>query len=155
MTAGPRVTGLLAALDRERAAFLRALDGVPDPESHAIVEDWDGRDLVIHCAFWSEHGAHAVTLAATGQGAAFDYDTSTTDATNASTAAAGHGTSLADARDQEATAYGRFRDAVAALDDPLLDLELGNGDTVEAVIRYDGPDHYAEHAEHLRAAAAP
>ena len=28
---------------------------------------------------------------------------------------------------------------------------LGNGDTVEAVIRYDGADHYAEHTAHLRA----
>ncbi len=43
---------------------------------------------------------------------------------------------------------------MADLDEELLDLRLGNGDTVEAVIRYDGPDHYAEHAEHFRAAGA-
>ena len=29
-------------------------------------------------------------------------------------------------------------------------LELGNGDTVEEVIVYDGPEHYAEHTAHLR-----
>jgi hypothetical protein len=37
------------------------------------------------------------------------------------------------------------------LDPALLDLTLGNGDTVAAVVRYDGPDHYAEHTEHIRA----
>jgi hypothetical protein len=41
--------------------------------------------------------------------------------------------------------------AVAGLDPALLPLRLGNGDTVEEVIAYDGPDHYAEHTEHLRA----
>ena len=73
---------------------------------------------------------------------------------NAATAAAGHATSLAQARAREDAAYQRFRRAMAALDEELLDLRLGNGDTVEAVIRYDGPDHYAEHAEHFRAAGA-
>ena len=60
---------------------------------------------------------------------------------------------MPEARAREEAAYQRFRRAVAALDEGLLDLRLGNGDSVEAVIRYDGPDHYAEHAEHLRAAA--
>ena len=154
MRAGSRVGGLLEELDREREAFVLALDGLPEPEGRAIVERWDGRDLVIHAAFWSEHGASAVELAAAGRGNEFDYDNTQTDAMNAATAAAGHGTSLADARAREDAAYQRFRRAVAALDEELLDLRLGNGDTVEAVIRYDGPDHYAEHAEHVRAAAA-
>ena len=155
MTAGSRVGGLLDELDRERAAFVVALDGLPEPEGRAIVERWDGRDLVIHAAFWSEHGANAVELAAAGRGDEFDYDSTTTDAMNAATATAGRGTSLADARAREDAAYQRLRRAVAALDEELLDLRLGNGDTVEAVIRYDGPDHYAEHAEHFRAAASP
>jgi hypothetical protein len=34
-----------------------------------------------------------------------------------------------------------------------LDLQLGNGDAVEDVVRYDGPDHYAEHSAQLRAAS--
>jgi hypothetical protein len=151
---GPRITGLLADLHREHAAFVDALEAVAEPESRAVVEDWDARDLVVHCAFWCDHGADAVELAAGGHGDAFDYDNTKTDAMNADTAAAGHGTSLEDARRLEDAAYQRFRAAVAGLDDAVLDTELGNGDTVEAVIRYDGPDHYAEHAEHLRAAAA-
>jgi Mycothiol maleylpyruvate isomerase N-terminal domain len=155
LSAGPRVSRLLEELDHERAGFVAALEGLPEPEGRAIVERWDGRDLVIHAAFWSEHGSNAVELAAAGRGDAFDYDSSQTDAMNAATAAAGHGTSVVEARAREDAAYGRFRRAMANLDDEMLDLRLGNGDTVEAVIRYDGPDHYAEHAEHLRAAAAP
>jgi hypothetical protein len=153
LTAPPRVSALVEELDRERSAFIAALDGLPQPEGRAIVERWDGRDLVIHAAFWSEHGANAVELATAGRGSEFDYDSAQTDAMNAATTAAGRHTSLADARAREEAAYRRFRRAVAALDEGLLDLGLGNGDTVEAVIRYDGPDHYAEHADHLRAAA--
>ncbi len=90
-----------------------------------------------------------------GRGDEFDYDSTQTDAMNAATAAAGHDASMAEARAREDAAYQRFRRAMAGLAEELLDLRLGNGDTVEAVIRYDGPDHYAEHAEHVRAAAAP
>lgn len=152
MSAGPRVRALGEELERERAAFVAALEALPDAEGRAIVESWDGRDLVVHAAFWSEHGAEAVELAAAGRRGEFAYDKAQTDAMNAATAAAGHDTSLPDARAREEVAYQRFRDAVAALDEALLDLPLGNGDTVEAVIRYDGPDHYAEHADDLRAA---
>ena len=153
MTARLRVQSLVEELDRERSAFIAALDGLAEPEGRAVVESWDGRDLVVHAAFWSEHGANAVELAAAGRGDEFDYDNTKTDAMNAATAAAGQATSLVDARAREEAGYQRFRRAVAALDDGQLDLRLGNGDSVEAVIRYDGPDHYAEHAEHLRAAA--
>lgn len=155
MSAGPRVSRLLEELDQERAGFVAALDGLPEPEGRAIVGSWDGRDLVIHAAFWSAHGANAVELATAGRGDEFDYDNRQTDAMNAATAAAGHGASMVEARAREDAAYQRFRHAMADLAEELLDLHLGNGDTVEAVIRYDGPDHYAEHAEHVRAAAAP
>jgi hypothetical protein len=149
---GSRVSALLEELERERSAFLAALAAVPNPEGRKVIEAWDGRDLVVHVAFWSEHGANALELGATGRGEAFDYDSTQTDAMNAATAAAGHATSLADATAREALAYERFHAALAGLDEELLDLQLGNGDLVEDVVRYDGPDHYAEHAAHLRAA---
>ena len=151
MTGGPRVSALVDGLEREHSAFLAALEAVPNPEGRRVIEAWDGRDLVVHCAFWSEHGANALELASSGRGSAFDYDNAQTDAMNAATAAAGHATSLVDAMSREAGAYRRFRDALAGLDESLLDLQLGNGDLVEDVVRYDGPDHYAEHAAHLRA----
>ena len=148
-----RVAELLAELERERQAFVIALDAVPNPEGRKVVETWDARDLVIHAAFWSEHGANALELAASGRGAEFAYDSTETDAMHASTAAAGHATSFTDARTREAAAYERFRAALAQLDGGVLDLQLGNGDAVEDVVRYDGPDHYAEHAAQLRAAS--
>ena len=152
MSTGPRASALLAKLDQERQAFITALAAVPNPEGRRVLEAWDGRDLVIHVAFWSEHAAGALEMAATGRGAEFDYDSSQTDAMNAATTANGHATSLVDAAAREAAAFERFRSALAALGDELLDLQLGNGDSVEDVVRYDGPDHYAEHAAHLRAA---
>jgi hypothetical protein len=146
-----RVEGLVAELDRERAGFLVALAELGDGAVVVpIVEAWDGRDLVVHVAFWSDHGADAVELARAGRGASFAYDTAQTDAMNAATAARGHGLSLGEARGREAAAFTRFRAALDGLADELLDLRLGNGDAVEDVIRYDGPDHYAEHAAHLR-----
>jgi hypothetical protein len=52
---------------------------------------------------------------------------------------------------REERAHAILREAVAGLDDESLGTGLGNGDTLEEVIRYDGPDHYAEHTAHLRA----
>lgn len=151
MTAGPRVAEILAELEHEREAFLAALGELPNPEGRRILESWDGRDLTVHVAFWSDHGANAVRLASSGRGTNFDYDQSQTDAMNADVAAKGHGLPLATALEREAAAYERFRTSLATLDDALLDLQLGNGDTVEEVVRYDGPDHYTEHTAQLRA----
>jgi hypothetical protein len=149
---GPRVEALLGELQRERTAFVSALDAITD-ETVKVVETWDARDLVVHCAFWSDHGADALELAITGRGGEFDYDSSLTDAMNAVTARQGHDLPLVEARQREGAAYERFRAALATLGDERLDEQLGNGDTVEQVVRYDGPDHYAEHAGHLRDAA--
>ena len=57
--------------------------------------------------------------------------------------------------DPHALSESAFRTALAALDPSLLAVRLGNGDTVEEVVRYDGPEHYAEHTAHLRAWFAP
>lgn len=144
---------LLAELDAAHEAFLDALaevdaDLVTTP---GLMEDWSVRDLVVHVAAWSQHGASALELAATGRGAEFAYSKADTDAMNERFLAEGRSTSPAAALAQEESAYTSFREGVAALDPDLLSLELGNGDTVEAVIGYDGADHYAEHTAHVRA----
>ncbi|MEO8247453.1 MAG: maleylpyruvate isomerase N-terminal domain-containing protein [Chloroflexota bacterium] len=147
----------LADLERrlaaERADFLAALAALPaDATERPVMEDWSARDLVWHVGFWADHGAHAVELALAGRGAAFDYDTDRTDAMNAAEHERGRAASLADALRREAAAYDRLTIAAARLDDTLLAQRLGNGDTVAEVLAYDGPDHYAEHAAHLRSA---
>lgn len=149
-----RVLGLLDELDQRRGDFMAVLGALPPGEvERPLLDSWTARDLVWHCGFWSEHGAEAVELAAAGRGDEFRYDSAETDAINASEAEVGRRQEPSTIAMREEAAYARFREALSAMSDDLLDLRLGNGDTVEDVIRYDGPDHYAEHAAHLRRAA--
>lgn len=144
---------LLAELEAMRGDFLDALSNVDADlvTVPGIVDDWSVRDLVVHVAAWAEHAAHALDLASTGRGAEFDYSTDQTDAMNERILAEGRTISPAAALAREEAAFAAFRDRVADLDVALLAHRLGNGDTVADVIRYDGPDHYAEHTAHLRA----
>jgi hypothetical protein len=148
-----RRDALVAQLVAARDAFVGAVADV-DPDlftAPGLVGDWSARDLVAHVAFWSDHGAEAVELAASGEGGDFDYDSSQTDAINEEVFAGASTLTPMEAYEREQVAFERFRDDLAALDPALLELALGNGDTVEKVVRYDGPDHYAEHTEHIRA----
>lgn len=143
---------LVGALERSRDAFHDALAEV-DVELvtvPGVVGDWSVRDLVVHVAAWDEHGADALELAIAGRGAEFAYTGADTDATNERIFAESQHVSPVEALAREERAFERFRRVVAELDPALLGERLGNGDTVEEVIRYDGPDHYAEHTEHLR-----
>lgn len=144
---------LLASLDAKRDDFLEALANVDADlvTVPGVMEDWSVRDLVVHVAAWAEHASHALELASAGRGAEFDYSTQQTDAMNERILAEGRSTSPAAALAREEAAFTDFRERVAALDPALLRHRLGNGDTVADVIRYDGPDHYAEHTAHLRA----
>ena len=144
---------LLAALDAAHDDFLDALSDVDADlvTAPGVMEDWSVRDLVFHVAAWSEHAAAALDLATAGRGAEFAYSTGDTDAMNERFLAEGRSTSPRAALEREEAAFAAFRERVAELDPSLLGLTLGNGDTVEEVIRYDGPDHYAEHTAHLRA----
>ena len=152
-----RVDDLLRELDDARDDFAEAVDAV-DLElvtTPGIVDDWSVRDLVVHVAFWCEHGTDALRLAAAGRGAEFAYDTADTDRMNAELQVEARRTRPSAAAEREERAYAAFREAIAAVDPALLSLRLGNGDTVEEVIRYDGPEHYAEHAAHVRAWFGP
>lgn len=151
------VDELLRELDAARDAFHRALAEV-DVELvtvPGVVGEWSVRDLVVHVAAWCEHGAEALVLAAEGRGDDFAYSRDDTDAMNERFAAEGRATSPAAALEREEAALTRLRDRLAHLDPALLELRLGNGDTVRAVIRYDGPDHYAEHTAHLHSWFGP
>jgi hypothetical protein len=147
----------LSALERRlavaRADFLAAVAGLPaDAADRPLMATWNARDLVWHVGFWADHGAQAIELALAGRGAEFDYDNDRTDAMNAAEHERGQAASLTDALRREATAFDRLAVAAARLDDTTLGHRLGNGDTVAEVLAYDGPDHYAEHAAHLRSA---
>ena len=144
---------LLAALDAARADFLDALAAVDEDlvTVPGVMEDWSVRDLVVHVAFWADHASGALDLATSGRGDEFAHSSDQTDAMNARVLADGRLVSPSDALKREGAAFAGLRERVAALDPALLGLPLGNGDTVEAVIGYDGAEHYAEHTAHLRA----
>lgn len=146
------IADLVTELDASRDAFHEALadvdvDLVTVP---GVVGDWSVRDLVVHVAAWSEHAVAALDLASAGRGDEFAYSTDQTDAMNEDILEAGRALSPREALEREEAAFTAFREAVLAVDPNLLAARLGNGDSVEDVIRYDGPDHYAEHTEHLR-----
>jgi hypothetical protein len=148
-----RIGDLLAELESEHDAFVATLEAV-DVElvtAPGVVEDWSVRDLVVHVAFWAEHATEALALAAAGRGGEFAYDTAQTDAMNARLLMESRQTTPAAALDREELAFAALIAAVSPLDPSLLDLRLGNGDTVAEVIGYDGPEHYREHTAHLRA----
>lgn len=148
---------LLVELDRERTAVHEALADV-DLELATVpgvVGDWSVRDLVHHLAAWCEHGSEALRLAADGRGGSFAYGGADTDAMNERFLAEARTLSPAQALAREEEAFAAFRMLVAGLDADRAAERLGNGDTVADVVRYDGPDHYREHAEHLRAWFGP
>ena len=147
------VSELLAELDSARGAFLDALGDVDEElvTTPGVIDGWSVRDLVVHVAFWSEHAAGALELATAGRGADFAYDRAQTDAMNADVLREAEAIDPSTALEREDRAFGAFRERLAAIDERLLRLRLGNGDTVEEVVRYDGPEHYTEHAAHLRA----
>lgn len=153
----PEPKALLADLDAARDDFHAALAEVDLALATVpgVVEDWSVRDLVHHLAAWCEHGAEALQLAAEGRGGEFAYSRADTDAMNERFLAEARGLSPAEALEREERAFGAFRVRVSGLDAVRADERLGNGDTVADVVRYDGPDHYREHAEHLRAWFGP
>ncbi|MEO5986641.1 MAG: maleylpyruvate isomerase N-terminal domain-containing protein [Candidatus Limnocylindria bacterium] len=144
---------LVAALDAARDDFLDALEAVDADlvTVPGVMEEWSVRDLVVHVAAWAEHATAALELASTGRGAEFAYSTEDTDAMNARILTDARATAPVIALAREQAAFHALRTSIVALDPALLELRLGNGDRVADVIRYDGQDHYAEHAEHLRA----
>jgi hypothetical protein len=148
---------LLDRLGASRQAFLDALEAVDADlvTVPGVMEDWSVRDIVVHVAAWCEHATDALELAAAGRGDEFAYSTGETDAMNVRILEEARRTSARAALEREDAAFSAFRARVGGLDPALLPLRLGNGDTVEEVIAYDGPDHYAEHTEHLRAWFTP
>lgn len=148
-----RIGDLQAELARDHDAFLAALEAV-DLELvtvPGVVEDWSVRDLVVHVAFWAEHATDALRLATAGRDDEFAYHTSQTDAMNARLLDEAREIPPHAALERQEQAFGDLSAALAALDPALLDLRLGNGDTVAEVIAYDGAGHYREHTAHLRA----
>jgi hypothetical protein len=144
---------LLRQLEASRQAFLDALETVDADlvTVPGVMDDWSVRDLVVHVAAWCEHAVNALDLAVAGRGDEFAYSTGETDAMNARILEEARRTAPSAALEREDAAFAAFRERLVALDPSLLGVRLGNGDTLDEVVRYDGADHYAEHTAHLAA----
>ncbi len=146
---------LLDELVGARTAFLAALDDVEPALRTApgLVGDWSARELVAHLGYWTGHAAEATHRAEQGTLADFgaddpDFDI---DAINATVARVGRETDLATVRQREQAAYDALVERLGALDDAWLTATTGYRDSLEQVLREDGPEHYREHTIDLRA----
>lgn len=150
-----RAVALADELARAREAFLAALAGLPPAlrEAPSLVGEWSARELIAHLGYWAGHATEAIHHAEQGRAEEFDVDPPSTDARNATVARVARETDPATVRAREEASVQALVTRLRRMDPTLLDIRLPDGDSVEAQIRADGPDHYAEHTADLEAAA--
>lgn len=148
-----RIAALLADADAARDEASAAL-GDADPTlltAPGLIGEWSARELVAHLAHWDDWASTCLDAASRGTLAELASDSWDVDAQNAAVAEQVASLPMSAVRDGEAQSYQRFVDRLSALHPSLLDLAAPWGGTVETIVRENGPDHYAEHAAHLRA----
>jgi hypothetical protein len=152
MTTQALIDDLIAA----RAELLEALDRVAPSSltTPGLVGDWSGREIVAHLGYWAGSAVEAIHAVEDGRADEVGAGMPPTDEVNATVARVARGTDLAAVRKREAASYEALVERLRRMDSRLLATVLRDGDTLEASIRADGPDHYRQHAEELRAALA-
>ncbi len=153
MTERRGVDALLTELIETRRAFIAALDDVEPALATApgLVGEWSARELVAHMAFWCEHASRALDLAADGRVDDFYEEGFDVDARNAEVAREAGRADYAAARLREESSHAALADRLSTLDPALLGVRFRFGATLDEVVRENGPAHYREHTEHLRA----
>jgi Mycothiol maleylpyruvate isomerase N-terminal domain. len=144
---------LAAELTDARRAFLEALADVA-PElltTPGLAGEWSARELVAHLGYWTGHAAEALHFAQEGRADEFGASDLDVDERNAVVARVALETDLGTVRKREEAAFDALIGQLAGLDPALLGENVAYGDTLEQVIRDDGPDHYQEHAIDIRA----
>jgi hypothetical protein len=151
---GPeQVEALLRELQDARAEFTAALNDV-EPEllmAPGLVGEWSARELIAHLGYWAGHAAEAVHQAELGLTADFGEDEHDVDERNAIVARVAAETDLRVVRQREEAAFEALVTRLERADPAWLDEKVSYGDTLERVIRDDGPEHYREHTLDLRA----
>lgn len=156
MTAGNGLASpqaLVAELADARDLFLAALADV-DPallDAPGLAGEWSARELVAHLGYWTGHAAEALHYAAQDRADEFGEDDMDVDERNAVVARVAAETDLRTVRSREEAAYEALLDALRSADAAVLGERVAYGDSVEQVVRDDGPDHYREHAMDIRA----
>ena len=143
---------LAVELVTERDAFLAALADVePDLLTvPGLLGEWSARELVAHLGYWAGHAAEALHYAEQGRSAEFEVEAQDVDARNATVAQVAASTDMATVRKREQASVEALLDRLRRADDAWLDETVGYGDTVEQLLREDGPEHYREHTLDIR-----
>jgi hypothetical protein len=149
----PSPEALAVDLASARDAFLDALDDV-EPElltTPGLVGEWSARELIAHMGYWAGHAAEALHFGADGRADEFGEAEMDVDERNAVVARVAAESDVRSVREREAAAYDALLEALHAATPQLLSERVAYGDTLEQVVRDDGPDHYHEHTLDIRA----
>lgn len=159
---GPGVAGdgagsmqaLVADLLDARRAFDEALADA-DPAlltAPGLLGDWSARELIAHMGYWAGHAGEALHYAAQGRLPEFEVDEiPTVDERNEIVARVASETDLSTVRQREQAAFDALVEAMRSADEAWLPQRTGAGETLEQILREDGPAHYREHTADLRA----
>jgi hypothetical protein len=151
--ADPQVQTLVDDLVAARDEFQAAI-GDMDPAlltSPGLVGVWSARELVAHMGYWAGHAAEAIHLAEQDRLDEFEADVPSVDERNAVVARVAGETDMATVQSREELAFEAFRKRILTVDPAWLTERDADGDTLEEIIKYDGADHYREHAHDIRA----
>ncbi len=143
---------LAAELVDARDEFMAALADI-DPallKTPGLAGQWSARELVAHLGYWTGHAAEALHLAEEDRADEFGESDMNVEERNAVVARVALETDLATVRKREAAAFRALLDTLRAADPERFGDRVAYGDTIEQVVRDDGPDHYREHALDIR-----
>lgn len=148
-----RIAELARELDAAREELSAAL-AAADPAlltTPGLVGDWSARELVAHLAHWDDWASTCLEALAADGLETLVTDEWDVDAQNADVAAEVASLTMSAVRDREAASFERFAGLLADLDASLLATPAPWGGTVESIVRENGSEHYAEHAEQIHA----
>jgi hypothetical protein len=146
---------IAADLVRAREEFFAALEELPAAvrDSSSLVGEWGIRELIAHLGYWAGHAAESIHAVEQGRADEFEVGDMEVEERNATVARVARAASLATVRQREAASVEALLERLGRLDPAHLGVQLGTWGTLEAGLREDGPVHFREHAEQLRAVA--
>jgi hypothetical protein len=144
-------------IDDLRAARDDLLEGLSAvrPElmtTPGLIGSWSARELIAHLGYWAGHAAEVIHAVEEGRADEVGVGEPSVDEVNETVARIARQTDLATVRKREAASVDALVERVQAMDPSLLAVRLPDGATLEQGIREDGPIHYREHLDDLRAA---
>ena len=136
-----------------RTDFLAALAEV-DQTAPGLVGEWSARELVAHLGYWAGHAVEVIHAVETGRADEVGVGEPSVDDRNETVARVARQADLATVRKREAASVEALLERLASVDPLLLSALLPDGATLAQGVREDGSEHYREHTNDLRSAAA-